>query len=191
MHEAGHAVVAHFSDHSEPLQRVTIIPRGMALGVTQQTPAGERHVLTKAELESRLRMMMGGHAAEKVVLEDTSSGAANDFKQATELAFRMVAQFGMSEQFGPMFIEHRTEHPFLGQTIATEGGVSDATVHQVEQEARRMLVEASRQAQELIVARRPEVDRLVEALLEHESIECDRLHEILGSPVSERCVPLG
>ena len=134
---------------------------------------------------------MGGYAAERLVTGDISSGAANDLKQATELAFKMVGQFGMSDSVGPMYIEHRTEHPFLGQTIATEGGVSDATVHQVEEESRRILLRASQQAQDLITARRRELERLVEALLDHESIECDELHELLGSPVSERCRPLG
>ena len=191
IHEAGHAVVAHFSEHSEPLQRVTIIPRGMALGITQQTPAAERHMMTKPELESRLRMMMGGHAAERVILGDVSSGAANDLQRATELAFKMVAHFGMSDRVGPMFLEHRTEHPFLGQTIATEGGTSDATVHMVELEAQAILRDAYEKAEALVRARRVELDRLVGALLDHESIECDELHELLGSPVSERCVPLG
>jgi cell division protease FtsH len=190
VHEAGHAVVAHFSEHAEPLQRVTIIPRGMALGVTQQTPAGERHIMTKPELEARLMMMMGGRAAEHVVLGDTSSGAANDLQRASELAFKMVAHFGMSDQIGPMYLEHRTEHPFLGQMIATEGGTSDATVHMLELEARTVLQQAAERAQQLIIARRVELDRLVEALLDHESVECDELHELLGSPVAERCTGL-
>jgi cell division protease FtsH len=190
IHEAGHAVVAHFSEHSEPLQRVTIIPRGMALGVTQQTPAAERHMMTKLELESRLRMMMGGHAAERVVLGDVSSGAANDLQRATELAFKMVAHFGMSDHVGPMFLEHRTEHPFLGQTIATEGGTSDATVHMLELETQGILRDAYEKAEALVRERRVELDRLVGALIDHESIECDELHDLLGSPVSERCAPL-
>src|SRR5690606_21469011 len=101
VHEAGHAVVAHFSAHAEPLHRVTIIPRGMALGVTQQTPAADRHIMTQAELDARLRVLMGGYAAERVVIGDISSGAANDLQKATEVAFKMVGHFGMSERVGP------------------------------------------------------------------------------------------
>src|SRR5688572_11469993 len=136
VHESGHAVVTHFTPNAEPLHRVTIIPRGMALGVTQQTPAADRHIMTQSELASRLGVLMGGYAAERVVLGDISSGAESDLRQATEIAFRMVAHFGMSDRVGPVFHEHKTEHPFLGQMLATEGGTSDATIHVIEQETR-------------------------------------------------------
>jgi len=180
IHESGHAVVAHFSPHSEPLHRVTIIPRGMALGVTQQTPTSDRHIMTQAELESRLRVLMGGYAAERVILGDTSSGAENDLKKATELAFKMVAHFGMSERVGPVFHEHKTEHPFLGQMLATEGGTSDATVHIIEEETRKLLNAAVEGAKRTIAEQRARLERLVGALLERESIEKQELNELLG-----------
>jgi cell division protease FtsH len=180
IHESGHAVVAHFSPHSEPLHRVTIIPRGMALGVTQQTPAADRHIMTQAELESRLRVLMGGYAAERVVLGDTSSGAENDLKRATELAFKMVAHFGMSDRIGPVFHEHKTEHPFLGQMLATEGGTSDATVHAIEEETRRILNAAVEGAKRTIAENRGRLEKLVQALLERENIEKQELLELLG-----------
>ena len=183
VHESGHAVVAHFSPDAEPLQRVTIIPRGMALGVTQQTPPSDRHIMTQPELESRLRVLMGGYAAERVVLGEISSGAENDLKRATELAFKMAAHFGMSERIGPVFHEHRTEHPFLGQTLATEGGTSDATVHVIEEETRRMLNAAVEGAKRVIQSHSQELSELVAALLDRETIEKQELHKLLGSPV--------
>ncbi|MEZ4224237.1 MAG: ATP-dependent zinc metalloprotease FtsH [Polyangiaceae bacterium] len=183
VHEAGHAVVAHFSPHAEPLQRVSIIPRGMALGVTQQTPAGERHIMTQEELESRLRVLMGGYAAESEALGGISSGAANDLQKATEMAFKMVAHFGMSERIGPVYHEHKTEHPFLGQVLATEGGTSDATVHLIEQETREFLARAVEGAKRVVRQHRDVLERLVDALVTHETLEKDRLLEILGPSV--------
>jgi len=182
VHEAGHAVMAHFSKDAEPLQRVTIIPRGMALGVTQQTPAADRHIMTRPELFSRLGVLMGGYAAEKEIMGEVSSGAENDLKRATELAFKMVAHFGMSERVGPVFHEHRTEHPFLGQMLATEGGTSDATVFVIEEETRRILTEAVASARAEIQKRKPELNALVACLLEKESVEKDELMLLLGAP---------
>lgn len=176
-------MVAHFSPYAEPLHRVTILPRGMALGITQQTPQAERHVLTRPELEARLRVLMGGYAAEGVVLGDTSSGAENDLKQATDLAFKMVAHFGMSERIGPVFHEHRSEHPFLGQKMATETATSDATVHAIEEEVRRVLTEAAEDARRIINERRAVLDALRDALLERETIEKAELAVILGPSV--------
>ncbi|HYJ09454.1 MAG TPA: AAA family ATPase, partial [Polyangiaceae bacterium] len=184
VHEAGHAVTAHFSAFSEPLHRVSIIPRGMALGVTQQTPTADRHIMTQPELKARLCVLMGGYAAERVVLGDVSSGAENDLKKASELAFKMVAHFGMSPRIGPVFHEHRTEHPFLGQTLATEGGTSDATVHLIEEETRELLSAAARDAERLTREHRAELDALVAVLLERETIEKAELTRLFGPAVT-------
>ncbi|MGH7294079.1 MAG: ATP-dependent zinc metalloprotease FtsH, partial [Polyangiaceae bacterium] len=131
VHEAGHTVVAYFTKGADALDRVSILPRGMALGVTHQVPAGDRHLMTRAEIGARLRVLMGGLAAESMVLGDSSSGAEHDLKAATALAFDMVAHYGMSETLGPVYHQHRTEQPFLGQTLAVEGATSDATVHTI------------------------------------------------------------
>ncbi|MBI3201107.1 MAG: ATP-dependent zinc metalloprotease FtsH [Myxococcales bacterium] len=181
VHEAGHAVLAHFTPGAEPPERVTIIPRGMALGVTQQTPGVDRHLMTRAELSARLQVLMAGYAAESVVFGDVSSGAANDLQKATDIAFNMVAHFGMSERVGPVYHEHRTEHPFLGQRLAVEGGTSDATVHVIEEETRRFLNDALEQAKARIGERRVELDALVAALMDDETLERKRIEEILGA----------
>jgi cell division protease FtsH len=180
VHEAGHAIVAHFSPHAEPPQRVTIIPRGMALGVTQQSPGGDRHLYTQPQLADQLRVMLGGHAAERTVFGDVSSGAENDLKRASELAFKMVAHWGMSEKIGPVYHEHKTEHPFLGQVLATEGATSDATVHLIESETRRVLTDAREAALKVVRDHRDGVDRLVAVLLENETIEKAELQRLLG-----------
>jgi len=180
VHEAGHALVAHFSPNAEPLERVTIIPRGMALGVTQYVPGVDRHLFTEPQLRDNLGMMLGGYAAERLVFGSISSGAENDLKRATELAFKMVAHWGMSERVGPVYHEHRTEHPFLGQTLATESGTSDATVHIIEDETRRILGGALTRAEGLLGDKRAELDLLVTSLLEHETVEKDEIMRIWG-----------
>jgi cell division protease FtsH len=180
VHEAGHAIVAHFSPHAEPLQRVTIIPRGMALGVTQQSPGADRHIYTEPQLADQLRVMLGGHSAERTVFGDVSSGAENDLKRASELAFKMVAHWGMSEKIGPVYHEHKTEHPFLGQVLATEGATSDATVHLIESETRRVLSDARDAALKVVRDHRDALERLVTVLMESETIEKEELNRLLG-----------
>jgi cell division protease FtsH len=182
VHESGHAVLAHFSEHAGSLERVSILPRGMALGVTHQTPAADRHIMTLPELQARLRVLMGGHAAETVVFGAPSSGAENDLKVATDIAHKMVSHFGMSETVGPVFYEHRSEHPFLGQMLAGDSGMSDATVHAIEQEARRLLVEAKKEAQDVVVRYRSLLDALVAELLAHETVDKSDLARILNTP---------
>jgi cell division protease FtsH len=184
VHEAGHAVVGHFSPGAEPLERVTIIPRGMALGVTQYVPGADRHLMTQPQVGSQLGMLLGGYAAERLILGSVSSGAENDLKRATELAFKMVAHWGMSERVGPVYHEHRTEHPFLGQMLATEGGTSDATIHIIEDETRRILSETLTAAQNVLKARQSELELLVAALLDRETVEKEELFQLLGPGAS-------
>jgi cell division protease FtsH len=182
VHESGHAVVAHFTPQAEPLRRVSIIPRGLSLGATQQVPAADRHLMTAAELGARLTVLMGGHAAERAVLGDISSGSENDLKEATRIATRMMANYGMSKKLGAVFYEHDNEHPFLGQRIATESGTSDATVATIEAEARNELSRALDRALDIINTHRPQMDRLIATLLEKEVAERTDLESILGAP---------
>jgi cell division protease FtsH len=180
IHEAGHAIVTHGSPHAEPLHRVSIIPRGMALGVTQQTPAADRHIMTQPELEARLQVLMGGYAAERVVLGDVSTGAENDLKEATKLATKMVANYGMSKKLGAVYYDHEAEHAFLGHRVATESGTSDATTFAIEAEARETLTAALAGATSAIERQRTQLDALVNALVEHESLEQKDLVSLLG-----------
>ncbi|TMQ07023.1 MAG: ATP-dependent zinc metalloprotease FtsH [Deltaproteobacteria bacterium] len=180
IHESGHAVIAWATPEAEPLSRVSILPRGMALGATQQVPPEDRHLHTRAELDARLRVLLGGYAAERVVLGEISTGAENDLGEATRLASKMVAHYGMSEALGPVHYDIREDHAFLGQRIATESGTSDATVHAIETEARALLAGVLAAATAKITAHRAELDRLSAALLEEETLERDRLEELLG-----------
>jgi cell division protease FtsH len=189
IHESGHAIVAHFTAHAEPLRRVTILPRGMALGLTQQNLVEDRHLATQPELEAKLCVLLGGYAAEELIFQSLSSGSENDLKQATDLAYKMVAHYGMSEEVGPVYHEHHTEHPFLGQQLATDGGVSDATIHAIENEARRILGRSLEQAKHRITEHRETLDKLVDALLEQESIEGSSLIGLLGEPAMPRPLP--
>ena len=186
IHESGHAVVTHYSPDSEPLHRVSIIPRGISLGATQQTPAADRHLMTRGQLQTKLRGLMGGYAAELLVLGETSTGAENDLKQATDIASKMVAQYGMSDAIGPVYVEHGVEHPFLGQRIATEAGTSDATVFAIETEARNLLETARREATEMLERHRHSLDRLIDELLARETLEASDLAEILTETRSQR-----
>ena len=181
VHEAGHAVVAWASPAAEPLRRVSILPRGMSLGATQQVPSEDRHLMTRAELESRLAVLLAGYAAELLVLGEVSTGSEKDLQQATALASRMVAHFGMSEELGPVYYEHREEHAFLGHQLATEGGTSDRTVHAIETEARAILARARAAASSALSAYRAELDRLSAALLEAETLEKEEIERLLGS----------
>jgi cell division protease FtsH len=180
VHEAGHAVVAHFSPHAEPLHRVTIIPRGMALGVTQQTPGADKHIMTEPELLGRLQVLMAGYASEKLTLGNVSTGAENDLKEATRIATHMAARFGMSKKLGAVYYDYESEHPFLGHRMALDGGTSDATVFAIETEARQTLAESERAAEGVLVSHREVLDRLVALLEERETLEREELGSILG-----------
>ena len=180
VHESGHAVIAWATPEAEPLSRVSILPRGMALGATQQIAPEDRHLHTRAELDARVLVLLGGYAAEQVVLGEISTGAENDLGEATRLASKMVAHYGMSQALGPVRYDIREEHAFLGQRIATDSGTSDATVHAIETEARALLARALTTATAALTAHRAELDRLGAALLEEETLERDRLDELLG-----------
>jgi len=180
LHEAGHALLAWTTPAAEPLRRVSILPRGMALGATQQVPSEDRHILTRTELEARLVVLLGGLAAERVVDGDSSTGAENDLREATRLATRMVAHYGMSEALGPAYYEFQQEHAFLGHRIATESGTSDVTIHAIEREAGRLLSGALAAAESAIESHRGELDRLVAALLERETLDKEELDALLG-----------
>jgi cell division protease FtsH len=180
VHEAGHALVAHLLDPSSPLRRVSIIPRGKALGATQQLLRTDSHLHTRSELSARLAVLLGGYAAEKLVLGEVSTGAENDLRQASSIAQRMVGQLGMSEALGPVFHEHRSEHPFLGARIATDSGVSDATIHAIERETQLLLSAAEATASATLSGQRVLLDRLLAALLEHETLDHDELVALLN-----------
>jgi cell division protease FtsH len=168
-HEAGHALVALLSPGAEPVKRVSIIPRGTALGVTQQTPLSDRHLLTKSQLETKLCVLLGGYAAEQLIFGETSSGAENDLKEATHIASTMVSRFGMSEKLGPAYYE-------LSESLSAEpplpnGLLSDATSRAIESETSSLLLAARARATKILEDRRSTLERLMAKLIKDESIE--------------------
>jgi cell division protease FtsH len=176
-HELGHSLVAIACPHADPVHRVSIVPRGVAaLGVTQQLPADDRYLISQPELEDRLAVMMGGRAAERVVFDELSSGAANDLQQATALARRMVEQFGMSAKVGPITIS--TTANFLEQDGRLEAR-SLRLIAQAEEEMKALLQRADERAISLLNERREALDRLADVLLEREALEGAELTQLL------------
>jgi cell division protease FtsH len=179
-HEAGHAVLAWFQEGMDPVHKVTIIPRGRALGVTQLMPEKETFNVGESILRKRLVMMLGGRAAEKLVFDEVSAGAENDIERGTSLARRMVASWGMSEAVGPVSFKQSDEHPFLGKEMHTYREFSEETARIIDIEVQKIMQESHEIATKLLVEYRAELDLLANALLEHEQIERLQLRELLG-----------
>jgi cell division protease FtsH len=186
IHESGHAVVAHLTPRAERPLRVSIIPRGMALGVTQQAPGADRHLMTQAELEARLRVLMGGQAAERLLLSDISTGAENDLKEATTLASKMVAHYGMSNRLGPVYYDYGAEQPFLGRRITSDSGTSESTVSAIENEARKLLGSAFEGTAQLLARNKELLEKLVAELLARETLESAELTALLEDNRSQQ-----
>jgi cell division protease FtsH len=184
-HEAGHALVAHFTPGADPLRKVSIVPRGRALGVTVQMPDEDRHNYSRQYLLGRLAMMLGGRAAEMVVYDEITTGAENDLKQATGLARRMVGLWGMSPDVGPLYLGTGEEHVFLGREITQDKSYSDATAEKVDAAVRRIVENALTEAIELNERYRDKLDAMVRALLEKETLDAPEVIEIFGPAVPE------
>jgi cell division protease FtsH len=177
-HEAGHALVGAVLPHADPIHKVTIIPRGMAMGVTQQLPERDRFLYSSDYLLDYISVMMGGRAAEELALGVMTSGASNDLKQATHLARKMVLEWGMSPRFGAIFLGNE-ESSFLGDFAVQGRSFSETTAREVDEEIRSILEEAYARAKRILVERRPALERLVEALLEKEQIQGEEVYALL------------
>ncbi len=184
-HEAGHALVAHFTAGADPLRKVTIVPRGRALGVTIQMPEEDRHNYSRTYLVGRLDMMLGGRAAEIVTYDEVTTGAESDLKQATSLARRMVGLWGMSEEVGPIYLGTGEEHVFLGREITQDKSFSDATAERIDAAVRQMVETALDRAIQITSGHRAELDALVAALLERETLDAPDVVQILGPSTPE------
>jgi cell division protease FtsH len=180
VHEAGHTLVAYFLPLADPLYKVTIIPRGQALGGTYQLPEEERHTLPEDYLRDRLAVALAGRSAEKELLGTVSSGADNDISQATALARAMAARWGMASEIGPVDLRDSEEQPFLGREIAQPRRYSEASAQAVDKAVRQFLHEAEEQAVSVIKAHRPALDRLIAALEELETLQRDQIEQCLG-----------
>jgi len=171
-HEAGHALVAALREHSDPLHKVTIIPRGMALGVTMQLPIDDKHTYTRDYLETRLAIMMGGRVAEELFLNTMTTGAGNDIEQASDLARKMVCEFGMSS-LGPITFGKKEEQIFLGREISQHRDFSEETAQKIDAEVVRFVDDGYNSARHILESNRPVLERIAMALLEREVVDAN------------------
>ena len=189
-HEAGHALVAAMLPNADPVHKVTIIPRGMALGVTMQLPMDDKHSYTKEYLEARLAILMAGRIAEEKFMNHITTGAGTDIEQATELAHKMVCEWGMSEM-GPLSFGKKEEQIFLGREIAQHRDYSEATAIQIDNEVRRLVVSGYQRAKQIIEEHADGLVRIAEALLEREVLDGNEIKQLIaGVPLPPaRSVP--
>jgi cell division protease FtsH len=184
-HEAGHALVAWELPGTDPIHKVSITPRGLAMGATQMLPEEDRHYFPKSYLLNRLSVALAGRAAEKLVFHDVSTGAQNDLKEATSLAEKMVAQWGMSDRVGPINLGRAEEHPFLGRELAAPKRYSEDMAWLMDQEIRKLVLDAEGTAEGILRANREILDRLAEALLEKETLERSEIERIIRNAKSD------
>jgi len=178
-HEAGHVLVAAKRDHADPLHKVTIIPRGMALGVTMQLPEEDKHTVTKDYLETQLAILMGGRCAEEIFMNRKTTGAGNDIERSTDLARKMVCEYGMSSM-GPLTFGKKEEQIFLGREISQHRDFSEETARQIDAEVRKMIDEAYKSAYDILNQNHDIMHRMAAALLERETLDADDIRKIIN-----------
>jgi cell division protease FtsH len=182
-HESGHAVVAKLLPKTDPVHKVTIIPRGRALGVTMQLPTEDRYSQDRVRLLNTITVLFGGRIAEELFMDQMTTGASNDFERATEIARRMVTQWGMSDTLGPMVYGENEGEVFLGRSITTHKNVSETTLQKVDAEIHRIIDEQYKLARRLLEGNRDKVEAMAKALLEWETLDADQLDDIMaGKP---------
>jgi cell division protease FtsH len=179
-HESGHAVVAKLLPKTDPVHKVTIIPRGRALGVTMQLPEHDRYSQDRERLLNTIAVLFGGRIAEEIFMSQMTTGAANDFERATELARRMVTHWGMSDVLGPMVYGENEGEVFLGRSITTHKNVSETTLQKVDAEIRRIIDEQYSLARKLIEDNRDKVEAMARALLELETLDAEQIGDIMA-----------
>lgn len=179
-HEAGHTLVSRLIQGMDPINKVTIIPRGRALGITQSLPQDDRHIYPKSFLENQLAVLMGGRMAEKIIFGEESTGAANDLEVATNLARKMVCNWGMSEKVGPLTVGKTEEEVFIGREFALKKSYSEETAKIIDQEIQRIVLEAEGRAKSILQGNVGKLEQLAKALLEKETLEGDEIDEIIG-----------
>jgi cell division protease FtsH len=182
-HESGHTIVARTLPKTDPVHKVTVIPRGRALGVTMQLPTEDRYSQDRERLLNMIAVLFGGRIAEELFMHQMTTGASNDFERATEIARRMVTQWGMSDELGPMVYGENEGEVFLGRSITTHKNVSEATLQKVDAEIRRIIDQQYRVARKILEENRDKVEVMTKALLEYETLDADQIGDIMaGQP---------
>jgi cell division protease FtsH len=178
-HESGHALISKLVPGSDPVHKMTIIPRGLSLGSTHYLPIDEKHTHSKKYLDTKLLHLLGGRVAEKLVFNELTTGAGNDIERATELSRKMVCEWGMSERLGPLTFGKKEEQIFLGREIATHRDYSEYTAQEIDKEVRRIVEEAEQKTTELLSANLDKLHLLASALLEKEILDGEEIDKVL------------
>jgi cell division protease FtsH len=186
IHEAGHALLAVLLPHADPIHKVTIIPRGMALGLTQQLPIDEKHNYSRDYLNDRIAILLGGRIAEEITMNSLTTGAGNDLERATEMARQMVCEWGMSDEMGPLTFGKKEEQIFLGREIAQHQDYSEDTALKIDQEVKRFVTANYRRAHELLTAHKSKLEQIAEALLSREVLDAEQVKRLAaGLPLED------
>ncbi|MGQ9844883.1 MAG: ATP-dependent zinc metalloprotease FtsH [Caldisericia bacterium] len=185
-HETGHAVVANLLPHSDPVHRISIISRGMALGYTLQLPQEEKFLRTREQLLSEVTTLLGGRAAEELFTFDKTTGAENDLRRATELVRKMITEFGMSDKLGPLTFGRKTEYVFLGKDIASERDYSEQIAFEIDKEVKKTIEECYERAKNILKENSNAVNKVVDILIEKETVEGEELKKILEDVKREK-----
>ncbi|MDQ2664347.1 MAG: ATP-dependent zinc metalloprotease FtsH [Candidatus Eremiobacteraeota bacterium] len=188
-HESGHAIIGGLTEYGTPVHKVTIIPRGMALGITWSLPEEDRHSRTKEELLADITMALGGRLAEEIKFKDVTTGASNDFEKATELARRMVTQYGMSDSLGPIQYGKGNHQVFLGRDFGEERNYSEEIASKIDAEVRRIVETCYERGRKILGENWAKVERMVESLLEYETVDAEEVKSILGDRPYKRGGP--
>ncbi|HEX4563846.1 MAG TPA: ATP-dependent zinc metalloprotease FtsH [Solirubrobacteraceae bacterium] len=178
-HEMGHALVAHFLEHSDPVHKISVISRGQALGYTISMPQEDRFLTTRAELRDSMAMTLGGRAAEELVFSEITTGASNDLEKVTATAKQMVMRFGMSERLGPRVFGHDHGQPFLGREFSAEPDYSDEIAREIDDEVRRIIESAHQRAKDILSEHRSDLEKISEILVKRETIEKEEFLALL------------
>ncbi|MCX7965663.1 MAG: ATP-dependent zinc metalloprotease FtsH [Syntrophorhabdaceae bacterium] len=187
-HEAGHALVAKMLPNADPIHKVTIIPRGRALGVTQQLPIDDRHTYSKEYLIDNITILLGGRVAEEIVLKKSTTGAGNDIERATEIARKMICEWGMSERLGPLSYGKNEEHIFLGKEIARHRDFSEKTAQEIDEELRNLINTCFKRAKEILTTNIETLHAIANTLLEKESLDGQEIDNIIRETQGEKQV---
>ncbi|MCJ7745385.1 MAG: ATP-dependent zinc metalloprotease FtsH [Actinobacteria bacterium] len=182
-HEAGHALVAHTLPNADPVHKISIIPRGRALGYTLTLPTEDKYLVTRSELIDELAMLLGGRVSEEMIFGDITTGDQNDIEHATKIARQMIMEYGMSDKLGPVTLGHKQEQVFLGRDFVAEPNYSDAVAYEIDQEVRRLVEEAHKEAERIITEQRARLDVIAKILIDRETIGKEELMGLLeGDP---------
>jgi len=185
-HESGHAIMAYYMPKADPLTRVTIIPHGMALGVTEQTPKEDRYNYSESYLRDRIKVMLGGRSAEKVIYGEVTTGAQNDLKEATKLIRRMIGQWGMNEKIGPMGLSIGEEHVFLGREMGSQREYSEKMAELIDAEIQSELLALEKATIEFLTDHRDQLEALAKAVLKKENLAAEDIEKILHKEAARK-----